>query len=509
MTILTQNKIQLYIIPFILGIISSFSLPPYNFFFINFITFPLLLIFLIFNYKKGKWPSFQIGWMFGIGYFVSNLYWITNSLTFDSNFQYLIPIALILIPLFLGIFYGLVTFICSFFSLSKKFSSILLFAIIFSLIEYLRSFILGGFPWNLIAFSWSNYLPFLQILSYFGTYSFNLLSLSAFLIPTIIFFNYKKIKKIIILVSTLLILIINFLFGTIVLKNNEKIKKTNLDFVIKIVSPKIEIKRFFENENQEKIISEIVKLSEPNLQERSIFIFPEGMLTSIYLEDLKNYKYIFNENYSNNHILVMGLNSSVENKVFNSLVVLDKDLNILAKYNKNKLVPFGEFLPFENFFNKFGLKKITQGYGSFSSDSTRKIININDINFIPSICYEIIYSGKINKTEYDFDIILNISEDGWFGNSVGQYQHFSHSIFRSVEEGKNLIRSANNGITAFINSKGKVISQIESTRKGFIEVRSFQTTKKTHFSFYGNKIFFYFLIFYTILFFFLKIREKQ
>ena len=83
------------------------------------------------------------------------------------------------------------------------------------------------------------------------------------------------------------------------------LKETNLDFVIKIVSPKIEIKRFFENENQEKIISEIVKLSEPNNEERSIFIFPEGMLTSIYLEDLKNYKYIFRENYSNNHILII------------------------------------------------------------------------------------------------------------------------------------------------------------------------------------------------------------
>ena len=307
----------------------------------------------------------------------------------------------------------------------------------------------------------------------------------------------------------MLILIINFLFGTIVLKNNEKIKETNLDFVIKIVSPKIEIKRFFENENQEKIISEIVKLSEPNNQERSVFIFPEGMLTSIYLEDLKNYKYIFSENYSNNHILVMGLNSSVENKVFNSLVVLDKDLNILAKYNKNKLVPFGEFLPFENFFNKFGLKKITQGYNSFSSDKERKIININDLKFIPLICYEIIYSGKINKADENFDIILNISEDGWFGDSVGPYQHFSHSIFRSIEEGKNLVRSANNGISAFINSKGKIINQIESTRKGFIEVRSFQNTKKTLFSFYGNKIFFYFLSFYTILFFFLKIRENR
>ena len=118
MTLLLQNKILIYLIPFALGLITSFSLPPYSFFFINFITFPLLLINLISNYKKGKWISFKIGWMFGFGYFISNLYWITNSLTFEEKFEYLIPIALILIPLFLGVFYGLATFACSFFTLN-------------------------------------------------------------------------------------------------------------------------------------------------------------------------------------------------------------------------------------------------------------------------------------------------------------------------------------------------------------------------------------------------------
>ena len=205
----------------------------------------------------------------------------------------------------------------------------------------------------------------------------------------------------------------------------------------------------------------------------------------------------------------MGINSKDDEKVFNSMVVLDSSLNILEKYNKNKLVPFGEFLPFENFFKKFGLKKITQGYNSFSSDVERKIITINNINFVPLICYEIIYSGKINKTNSDFDLILNISEDGWFGNSVGPYQHFSHSIFRSIEEGKNLIRSANNGISAFINPKGQIISQIKSTERGVIEIKSFEQTKKTLFSSFGNKIFFYFLLFYISLFFFLKKKENR
>jgi len=504
LTLLSQNKILIYIIPFILGLITSFSLPPYSFFFINFITFPLLLIFLISNYKKGKWISFKIGWMFGFGYFISNLHWITNALTFEENFRPLIPIALILIPLFLGGFYGIVTLACSFLSLNKKISSILIFSFFFSLIEFVRSFILGGFPWNLVAFAWTDYIYFLQILPFIGTYSFNLLSITFFLIPTIVLFNYNKITKLSFLAFASVILIVNFLYGSLIIKNNEKISKTNLNFLIKIISPNIDIARYFENESPEKIILELVNLSNPNDLEKTIFIFPEGVLPNVYLEDLKNYSYIFEDNYSEQHKIIMGINSTEEMKVFNSMVVVDRNLNILAKYNKNKLVPFGEFLPFENFFNKFGLKKITQGYGSFSKDNKREIINLNNINFVPLICYEIIYSGKINKNTNNFDLILNISEDGWFGNSVGPYQHFSHSIFRSIEEGKNLIRSANNGISAFINSKGQIINQIKSTESGVIEVKSFKETKKTLFSSLGNKIFFCFLLFYTILIFFLK-----
>ncbi len=176
MTLLLQNKSFTFIIPFVLGLITSFSLPPYSFFFINFLTLPLLLIFLISNYKKGKWISFKIGWIFGFGYFLSNLYWITNSLTFDDILKPLIPIALVLIPLFLGVFYGFVTLLSSLFNLNKKFSTILIFSTFFSLIEYFRGFVLGGFPWNLIAFSWTDYLSILQILPFIGTYSFNLLS---------------------------------------------------------------------------------------------------------------------------------------------------------------------------------------------------------------------------------------------------------------------------------------------------------------------------------------------
>ena len=507
MTSIIQNKILIYIIPIIIGVFTSYSLPPYSFFFLNFITFPALFFYLLFNYQNGKWMSFKIGWMFGFGYFISNLYWISNSLTFEEIFKPLIPFSLIIIPLFLGLFYGLATFFCSFFNLKKNFSSILIFSFFFSLIEYLRSFIFGGFPWNLIAYSFTDYLELIQILSLIGTYAFNLLCITLFLMPCVIFFNYKKKKKTFVLLFSILFLSINFFYGTSVIKKYEELNKTNLNFVIKIVSPKVDIKRFFENEAPEETILELIKLSEPNYSENTIFIFPEGVLSNIYLQDLKNFSYIFSENFSDQHKIILGISSYENSKIFNSLIVLDKNVNILAKYDKNKLVPFGEYLPFENLLSNFGLKKITQGYQSFSSSTERNIIKLDNISFLPLICYEVIYSGNINKNNEDYDFIINISEDGWFGDSVGPHQHFSHSIFRSIEEGKNLIRSANNGISAHIDATGKIIGKLKSTDRGFIEVRNILKTKNTFFNSYGNKIFFYFLIFYISLIFFLRKRR--
>ena len=509
MTFNIKNKFLFYLIPFLLGLITSFSLTPYNFIIINFFTFPLFFIFFVSYLKENKWLAFKIGWLFGFGYFISNLYWITNALTFDTQFKILIPVALIIIPSFLAVFYGLAILFCSLFKLKRNFSSILIFSAVFSLVEFVRGFIFGGFPWNLIAFSWTNYINFLQILSVIGTYSFNLLSITIFLIPSIFFFKYEKKLKLISLVFLFLLLTSNYFYGSAVIKNYKKNNYLKMTNTIKIISPKINIDRFYQNENPKEIILELIKLSDPHIKEDTIFIFPEGTLTSIYLNDIKNYKKYFKDNYSKNHKIILGMNSSENLKVFNSLVVLDNNANILAQYNKNHLVPFGEFLPFESLLSKLGVKKITGGYQSFSSGKTRKVLNINGINFLPLICYEIIFSGRLNNEgTNDYDFIINISEDGWFGSSIGLHQHFSHSIFRAIEEGKNLIRSTNNGTSAYIDPTGQIINKLESTQKGVIEIKKFKNNKKTFFSTYGNNLFFYFILFYITLIFFLKKKEK-
>ena len=503
-----DNKLFFFILPLSLGVLSSFSLPLYNFFVLNFVTFPFLFIFFISNSQQSKWRLFLIGWLFGFGYFLSNIYWITNSLTFEEIFLPLIPIALFLIPLFLGLFYGIITFVCSFLNLGKNYSSILIFAVIFSFVEFLRGNILGGFPWNLIAYSWLEYNSFIQILSIIGTYSFNLLSITFFLLPTLIFFNQSQFSKILIVIFSLFSIGGNIYLGKNLINKYNETELINLNTSIKIIAPKIEINRFFRNEEPNIIINELIELSEPEPTKETLFIFPEGVLTNIYLGDLNIYKENFKENFSENHKIVLGINTQTGLQIYNSLVVLDNNLNILEKYKKNKLVPFGEFIPFENIFSKFDLKKITQGYQSFSNGNDRKVIEINNIKFLPLICYEIIYTGSLNKNGEQFNFILNISEDGWFGNSIGPYQHFSHSIFRSIEEGKNLVRSSNNGISAHINPIGQVVSLIKSTEKGTFEIKNFKKISETNFSKYGNKIFFYLLIFYISFIFFLKKKES-
>ena len=153
MKALLKNKYFSYLYVTSLGGITSFSLPPYNYFIINFFTLSLFYIFII-NYKKHlkkKIDYFKYGWLFGFGYFILSLYWIVISLTFDQNFNFLIPIALILVPSFVAIFYGLPLYFFSYFKNFNNISLVLIFSVLLSFFEFIKGSILTGFPWNLFA----------------------------------------------------------------------------------------------------------------------------------------------------------------------------------------------------------------------------------------------------------------------------------------------------------------------------------------------------------------------
>jgi len=503
-----KNFLNYFYIIF-LGALSSYSLPPYNYFTINFITFSLFFIF-IFN-KKKRTPSnksfFQYGWCFGFGYFLFSLYWIAISLTFDQSLKFLIPVAVILLPALLSIFYGLMAYLFSILYSKNVVSSFFIFSFLFGTIEFVRGSILTGFPWNLISFSFSKNIYFIQILSIIGTYSFNLICISLFIVPALFILRKSRIE--IIVCFFFIFVSAGFLiFGQIKNDNFNSLESVKNPYTIKAISPNISLDRFYSKQDELKIINELIELSASTKKEPTIFLWPEGIIPDSYLRDMSIYKNLFTNNFGEHDLIIMGINSiekkNEKNLFFNSMAIFNNKLDLVANYNKVNLVPFGEFTPFESILGLIGFKTLTNNYQSFSSGVTRLPINIKtskiDLNLLPLICYEIIYSGKLSK-DHNFDYIINISEDGWFGNSVGPKQHFSHSIFRSIESGKYIIRSTNNGISAIINPIGIVEQEVEFGSTGYVELTENKLVKSTPFMLFGNKIFLILILIYIFLIF--------
>ena len=515
MTALFNNKFfVIFLAPFLLGAITTLSFPPYNFTFINFFSFSILLFLILivnkktqskYRKKKSNRYFFYLGCAFGFGFFLLGNYWISISLTHDEIFKGVIPFALILIPLFLSLFFGLAILVVGSFS-DKSICFILFFSLIFSIFEFLRGNLLTGFPWNLISYTWSWSIESVQILSLMGAYTLSLISLTFFCIP-FLFFQNKIIKKNVVFFLIFLIIFIgNYLYGSYKINNNSYDFDESIN--VKIVAPNFSLKDY-NTQSEIDQLKRLIKISNPEKNKKTLFIWPEGIFYESNLQNIVLYKNLFVNKFSENHLIALGINNFTDSddlknkKYFNSLVILNHKLEILSVYNKVNLVPFGEFLPFEKILSKFGLKKITRGYNSFSAGDIRTIINLgNKFDgklILPLICYEIIYPGKIKTKNQNPDLTINISEDAWFGQSIGPYQHFSKAIYRSIEEGIFIARSANKGISAFIDPNGKVIKSLNTGESGNIELNFPYFNQTTLFSNYGNKIFFLIIMLYIFL----------
>ena len=473
-----------FIIFFFLGCVLSFTLPPYNYYILGFVIFPLILYFLKLNESNNSNYFFFFGLIFSFGYFLTSLYWISFSLNFDPRVNILKPFVIIGVPLVLSLFYGLGFYILRRF-FKFKFFFLLNFTIILSLTEYLRSYI-TGFSWNLFVYSLSNEIQSIQILNIFGTYGLNFLTLLIFCFPYL-FFSKSITRSIFCVCIFVLVIGINFLYGH--KRINSKLYNNNTDIVI--VQPNENLKNIFNFPNE--YIKKLIKISSPkNKKQDAIFLWPEGTYSLVETNKLEK---LIKGNFKKKQKIIFGANTKdFHGNLYNSLIVLNSSGKILDQYKKIHLVPFGEFIPLENYFENFNLKKVTFGYQSFTKGKDRKIINVNGNLVLPLICYEMIDTGLINLTKKNFDVIFNISEDGWFNRSIGTFQHFSHSIFRSIEEGKHILRSTNQGLSASINPFG-VILKVSSPSKQIAFVERYQTlNKKTPFSVLGNIMFFFLIL---------------
>ncbi len=476
---LDKRFLTLYTIPFLLGISTVFSFQPFNFTIINFLVLPFFFYLIVYINKRSKSiyrkkpykkNLFIYGTSFGFGFYLSGLHWITHSLTFDESFKFLIPFGLIFIPLFLSLFFSLVTLILGPI-LNFNFSSILLISGGLAFSDYLRAKILTGFPWNLWAYSFSQNLEVIQILNEIGLFAFNIIVITLLMSPAILFFNIKLSKKILLIMAIPLIILIFYINGNHSINSNKKkLKFEDTSFNVKVISPNFKLRYGLEVEEIKSRLEKLVRYSEPNPNLPTLFVWPEGVFSGFNYSEIYEFNKIFSDNFNKNHFVLFGINKLDEKGIFNSLVIVNNQMEILQEYQKQKLVPFGEFLPLESLLRKFGLKKITEGHGSFLKGKKQKNLKVGEFNILPLVCYEIIFPELIQKADQKTNLIVNISEDGWFGNSIGPYQHFAKGIFRAIENNTYLLRSANKGISAIINNKGQIIKKLDTNEAGSIEV---------------------------------------
>ena len=479
---LFNNRISiLYISPFFIGSISILSFEPFNLTFINFIIFPLFFYLITYISKKSKSTFrkkpykinlFKFGLSFGFGFYLCGISWIVNSLTFDESFKVLIPFGLILIPLFLSLFIAIPILVIGS-KMKLDFSSLIIFSGCLAFSDYLRAKLFTGFPWNLWAYSTAWINEILQILNFIGLYAYNLIIITLFTSPIIFFFKISTTKKILSLLFALIFVSGLYIYGNHSINKNKKfLESIDEKIFVKIISPNFKLEYGLSIIQIEERLNKLIKYSDPDKNKPTLFVWPEGVFSGYSYNEILIFKKIFKKNFSNKHHIILGINQidPVSKKYFNSMLLLNNNFKILSEYHKQKLVPFGEFLPFENILNNYGFKKVTEGHGSYLRGKNNKLLVLDQFNILPLICYEVIFTDFIQKSKNETNLIVNISEDGWFGNSIGPDQHFAKSIFRAIENDTFFIRSANKGISAIIDNKGHIIKRLNRFETGSIEM---------------------------------------
>ena len=292
---LNNRVLILYLFPLIIGSLSVFSFQPFNFSIINFLILPLSFYLIVFIKKKSqsiyrKKPFrknlFIFGTSFGFGFYLSGLYWITNALTFDENFRILIPLGLILIPLFLSLFFSLMLVIIGPF-LNLNFNSIFLYSAALGFSDYIRAKILTGFPWNLWSYSFSWAIELLQILNKIGLFAFNLVVITLFMSPAFFFLKTNPIKKFIPALVSISLVFLLYIFGNHSINQNKNINLSKKEkFNIKVISPNFELKYGISEEEIEERLLKLARYSEPNKNIRTLFVWPEGVFSGYSYEEI-------------------------------------------------------------------------------------------------------------------------------------------------------------------------------------------------------------------------------
>ena len=473
----------------ILGLITSLLFPPYFFLPLGFIIFPFLCFLLELNKKNYSslniYKNFLI---FGFGFFISYLFWVQNPFfVFEETKKFFLVFLLLIIVLSIILSFIFTTIL----KLGKNIPIIILIPFMFTVSEYVLSLFFYGFPWFTFSLVVSSNEYLLFSLKSFGTLITSYLIIQIFCLP-FIFLTKENFKKELRYLSLYIAFpIICFLFLNFNSeKNNLKTKTINLE--IFQLNLKNNIKFLAPEKKLDKIIMHIEEST------ADLLIFGENNFPYL-LDDLE--LQIIKDSLKENQILIIGGTRYENNRYYNSLVSITT--SNVTYFDKKILVPFGEFIPLRNFLSFF---ESIAGPNNYSKGNTKRIINLpNNISFIPVICYEIVFYWKlINSLNKKSNFIVNITNDIWFGNYLGPYQHFYLTKIRAAEFNKPLIRVSNNGISALIDKDGRVLNKTELNKTDKFKHKLLLQQNNNFVGFHSILKIYFFIIFILITFYYLR-----
>jgi apolipoprotein N-acyltransferase len=471
------------LIAFAAGALSALAMAPLTLWPVLFLTLPTL-VWLIdgagADYGRGLIGAAATGWWFGFGYFLAGLYWVGFAFLVDApTFGWLLPFAVVGLPAGLAIFtaFGVAAARLLWTGGAMR---ILALGVALTAAEWLRGHVLSGFPWNTFGYALTSPLILAQSASVVGIWGLTFIAVVVFASPATLADDRTENRwRALPLTIGIVVLAAMAAFGALRLARTP----TRLvdGIALRIMQPNLQQDVRFNYAAKRQVMDRYIDLSgrpstaQPVAGEPTHLIWPESAFPFFLSREPDALAQIA-KLLRGRTVLITGAVrlaepvASSDLGVYNSIYVIGPDGSLDSFYDKTHLVPFGEYLPFQQFLESLGLQQLTKQRGGFLAGDRRRLIAVPGAPLaLPLICYEIIFPGDLMPKGPRPGWIVNVTNDGWFGISSGPYQHFQQARLRAIEQGLPLVRAANTGISAVVDPVGRIVDALPLGTEGVID----------------------------------------
>lgn len=415
--------------------------------------------------------SFYMGFSAGLAHYLTLVYWLAYTMsTYGHLPNYLCVLILLLLSVYLAIYVGIFSMalvrLCP-----NPYSCLLIGPLMWVSLEYIRAYLITGFPWELIGYTQFSQLPIIQISDIFGVYGVTFVVLFG---NTAVFLAYLFVTRsdwqgrsvntrlaIGSVTTFALIFCAVWFYGKLRIQFFNDLISKSPTARIAVVQGNIDQDKKWDPAFQKSSTEKYVKLSfSAKKNHPALFVWPETATPFYFLNHVELSKIVQKGIHGIGSDFLLGSPSFRQQKdrieYYNSAFLVGPEGNVYGKYDKAHLVPFGEYVPLKKWLPFVG--KMVESVGDFQAGEKGQTIQWGKYNIGVLICYEIIFPDLSRAMiKNNAALLFNITNDAWYGRSSAPYQHFSMAIFRAVENRRSLVRSANTGISGFIDPVGKIV----------------------------------------------------